>query len=135
MTRKNQISKHLALAVMASLIAACSTGANGVRFTNDSDKPEPAPIRSLTATEIQAAISGKTFQYTRADGNGFVTYSADGTFSFQDDAKGPGTGTWTASDGQFCETFGKDAATDCGEFKSTGDAYFAAKSRLVEMKV
>ena len=29
---------------------------------------------------------------------------------------------------------GAKAITVCGEFKRTGDAYFAAKSRLVEMK-
>ena len=84
--------------------------------------------------EMHQAISGKTFQYTRPDGNGFITYNSDGTFSYQDDAKGGGTGTWSATGTQFCESFGK-APADCGEFKNTGDAYFAAKSRLVEMKV
>ncbi len=97
-------------------------------------KPQPQAIRALTAGEIQAAISGKTFQYTRDDGNGFITYNADGTFSYEDDTKGGGTGTWSASDGQFCEKFGQ-APQVCGEFKTTGDAFFAAKSRLVEMKV
>ena len=79
------------------------------------------------------SISGKTFQYTRPDGNGFVTYNADGTFSFQDDAKGGGMGKWSANGTQFCETWGKNPP-ECGVFKNTGDAYFAAKSRLVEMK-
>ena len=128
------------LSAVAGLLAACAQGPSGVRFTNDaagssSGKPAPQQIRNLTAAEITAAISGKTFQYTRPDGNGFVTYNANGTFSFQDDAKGAGTGKWAASDGKFCEVFGAGAAQDCGEFKSTGDAYFAAKSRLVEMKV
>lgn len=125
------------LALCCALLAACGGGgANGVRFVSgSSSKAAPEPIRQLTAAEIQTAIVGKTFQYTREDGNGFVTYNGDGTFSFQDDVKGEGTGTWSASDGQFCETFGAAAARDCGEFKTTGDAYFAAKSRLVEMKV
>ncbi len=123
----------------AALIAACSNGPSGVRITNNgtsatTDK-EVEPIRNFSAAEIQAAITGKTFQYTRADGNGFVTYNADGTFSYQDDAKGGGTGTWSATGSQFCEAFGAGAPTDCGDFKTTGDAYFAAKSRLVEMKV
>jgi predicted small secreted protein len=132
--------KPAAALLAAALLAACSNSVNGVRFTKDGDTggsgtSKPQPIRNLTAAEISAAIVGKTFQYTRADGNGFVTYNADGTFNFQDDAKGSGTGTWTAGDGQFCEVFGAGAPQDCGEFKSTGDAYFAAKSRLVEMKV
>ena len=120
-------------------LAACSTGPSGVRITNGgtsatTDKPVE-PIHNLSADEIRTAISGKTFQYTRSDGNGFITYNADGTFSYQDDAKGGGTGTWSANGSQFCESFGKGAAQDCGDFKNTGDAYFAAKSRLVEMKV
>ncbi len=126
----------LSLLLAALTLAACNTGgAKGVRFVDGkSTQPQAEPIHNLTAAEIQTAITGKTFQYTRPDGNGFVTYKADGTFSFQDDAKGAGTGTWSVSNNQFCEAFGAGAPTDCGEFKTTGDAYFAAKSRLVEMK-
>lgn len=121
------------------LLAACSTGPKGVRISRDgtsatTDKT-PEKIRTFSASEIRAAIVGKTFQYTRDDGNGFVTYNGDGSFNFQDDVKGGGTGKWSASGNQFCETFGAGASTDCGDFKTTGDAYFAAKSRLVEMKI
>jgi hypothetical protein len=131
--------RTLSIAAAAMLAAACSTGPEGVRITNNgssatTDKT-PEAIRNFTADEIRAAITGKTFQYTRADGNGFVTYNGDGTFSFQDDAKGGGTGTWSVNGSQFCESFGAGAPTECGDFKTTGDAYFAAKSRLVEMKV
>ena len=69
------------------------------------------------------------------DDNVLYHNNADGTFSYQDDVKGGGTGKWSTKDSQFCETFGAGAPTDCGDFKTTGDAYFAAKSRLVEMKV
>ncbi|HUR42469.1 MAG TPA: hypothetical protein VMZ01_00055 [Aestuariivirga sp.] len=123
------------LFAVAALLAACNSGPQGVRFLNGSDsaKPVAQPIRSLTADEIRNAISGKTFQYTRADGNGFITYGTDGSFDFQDDVKGKGKGTWSAGNGEFCESYA-GAPTACGEFKATGDAYFAAKSRLVEMK-
>lgn len=123
------------------LLAACTNTPQGIRVTNegavlDSDSgKKPQSIRNFSGNEIYAAIAGKSFQYTRPDGNGFVTYQSNGTFEFQDDTKGPGTGRWTVNGSKFCETFGAGAATDCGEFKSTGDAYFAAKSRLVEMKV
>jgi hypothetical protein len=130
------IHRNLAALLCAVFLAACGDNVSGVRFTKDggnNGKPEPEAIRALPAGEIQAAISGKTFQYTRDDGNGFITYNTDGTFSYQDDTKGGGAGTWSAADGQFCEKFG-EAPQDCGEFKTTGDAYFAAKSRLVEMK-
>ena len=132
---------RLATAVMLTvLLAACSSGPSGVRVVNgggssSSSKPAPEAIRNYSAGEIQAAIVGKTFQYTRADGNGFLTYNANGTFDYQDDVKGAGQGKWLINGSQFCEAFGPGAPTECGDFKTTGDAYFAAKSRLVEMKV
>ncbi|MFN0190761.1 MAG: hypothetical protein ACKVP5_02115 [Aestuariivirga sp.] len=126
-----------ALLAAAFLLAACNNDAKGVRFVNGVDRgsPDAQPVRALSDAEIRTAIAGKTFQYTRSDGsNGFVTYNGDGTFTFEDDTKGAGTGQWSASSGQFCEVFGAGAPRDCGEFKNTGDAFFAAKSRLVEMK-
>ena len=130
--------RTLSITALALALAACAQGPSGVRITNNgtsatTDKT-PVPITDFTAEQIRAAISGKTFQYTRADGNGFITYNADGTFSYQDDAKGGGVGKWTANGTEYCETFGK-SPPECGVFKNTGDAYFAAKSRLVEMKV
>ncbi len=135
---KTAIIRTLIVLVAAAGLAACSSGPKGVRISSDgtsatTDK-EPVPISNFDAGQIREAISGKTFQYTRNDGNGFITYNSDGTFSYQDDAKGGGTGTWTASGSQFCEKFGS-GPQECGEFKNTGDAYWAAKSRLVEMKV
>jgi len=126
------------VSVVALALAGCVTGPKGIRFIDGAggagSKAVAQPIRQFTAAEIPAAIVGKTFQYTRSDGNGFVTYNADGTFSFQDDTKGEGSGKWETSNNLFCEIFGTKAIQECGEFRSTGDAYFAAKSRLVEMK-
>ena len=120
-------------------LAACNTGPKGVRITKDgtsaTSAKEGQAIRDLSAGEISQRIVGKTFQYTRKDGNGFVTYNADGTFDYQDDVKGAGQGRWSASGTQFCETFGAGAAQECGTFRTTGDAYFAASSRLVEMQI
>ncbi len=119
--------------------AACTNSPSGIRVVNGGtsalNAQEGQPIRNFQAGEISAAIVGKTFQYTRSDSNGFVTYNADGSFTFQDDAKGAGTGRWTAQGEQYCETFGVGKQPECGVFKSTGDAFFAANSRLVEMKV
>lgn len=135
------ILKFCALLVLAGIaLAGCNRSPQGIRFTNDgsgtsSTNRAAEPIRQLSAGEVRAAIAGKTFQYTRSDGNGFVTYNADGSFSFQDDVKGEGFGRWSFENGQYCETFGASAVQECGEFKTTGDAYFAAKSRLVEMKI
>ncbi len=130
--------RTLSVAAVCLLIAACSTGPSGVRITNGgtsaTTSKTPEKIRNFSDSEIRSAIVGKTFQYTRDDGNGFITYNSDGSFSYQDDTKGGGTGKWSANGGQFCETYGSGPTT-CGDFKTTGDAYFAAKSRLVEMKV
>jgi hypothetical protein len=119
-------------------LGACASGPKGVRVTNGgtsafSDKPGEK-IRNLSASEINTRIIGKTFQYTRKDGNGFVTYNADGSFDYQDDTKGEGKGRWNASGEQYCEAYGS-GPQECGAFKTTGDAFFAANSRLVEMQI
>lgn len=129
--------RTLTVVTLALGLAACNTTPKGIRVTNGgtsatTDKT-PVPITNFTAEQIRAAISGKTFQYTRSDGNGFITYNPDGSFSFQDDAKGGGVGKWTANGTEFCESWAK-TPPQCGVFKNTGDAYFAANSRLVEMK-
>lgn len=120
-------------------LSACNTGPKGVRITNGgtsaSSAKEGETIRSLNSAEIGQRIIGKTFQYTRSDGNGFVTYNADGSMDIQDDQRGESKGRWQASGEQYCETFGTTVQQECGIFKTTGDAYFAANSRLVEMKI
>ncbi len=125
--------------VVACLLAGCARGPQGVRVVNGGTSAIPSQegqaVRNLAAGEISTAIAGKTFQYTRTDGNGFVTYNSDGTLSYQDDVKGDGVGRWNAKGEQYCETFGVGKSPECGVFRSTGDAYFAANSRLVEMKI
>lgn len=109
-----------------------------MRIVNDGTSAIPAQqgakIRDFGPAEVAKAISGKTFQYTRKGGNGFVTYNGDGTFNYQDDAAGEGVGKWRADGAKYCELWGKNPV-ECGVFKNTGDAYFAGNSRLVEMKI
>jgi hypothetical protein len=129
----------LAALTAALALSGCSKGPKGVRITNGGTSAysakEGEKIRNLTAADINSRIVGKTFQYTRKDGNGFVTYNADGSFDYQDDTRGEGRGQWSASGEQYCEVFGPGAPQECGIFKTTGDAYFAANSRLVEMQI
>jgi hypothetical protein len=120
-------------------VAACSNAPKGVRIENGgtsafSDKPG-APIRNLTSAEIGTAVVGKSFQFTRKTSTGFVVYNADGTLTITDDQKGDMSGRWGATGDQYCEIYGPNAAKECGVFKSTGDAFFAANSPLVEMKI
>jgi hypothetical protein len=124
--------KCAATGALALILAACGSGSNSnVNVVSSSSKPQPQPIRMLSAEEIRSTLIGRSFQYTGTDGNGFVTYNNDGSLSYQDDAKGKGSGTWSAVQGELCQSIaGKP--TECGEFKSTGDAYYAGKMRLVQ---
>ena len=129
----------LTLAAAMLALAAC-TGPNTkdvsiVSGQGGNTRAQPQPIRVLSKPEIEQVLTGHTFQYTLPTGDGIVSYAASGKFSFQDDSKGEGTGTWRADEGQICQKFGS-GAEDCAEFKSTGDAYQIGKSgRLIEMKV
>jgi hypothetical protein len=127
----------LGLPVILSL-SACSSGPSGVRVVNGGTSAIPekagAQIRNLSAAEIGSTVIGKSFQFTRKDATGFVVYNADGSLDITDDQKGAIKGSWRASGEQYCEAYGPNAQ-ECGVFKYTGDAYFAANSRLVEMKI
>jgi hypothetical protein len=132
------MNRTVLLIVSVIALTACASGPKGVRIVNGGTSAVPAQegeqIRNLGASDVQSALSGKTFQYTRSDGNGFVTYNADGSLSYQDDQRGEGAGRWRVNGDQYCETFGS-APEECGPFKTTGDAYFAANSRLVEINI
>ena len=132
------ILKSIAVMTCIALLGACSSSPNGVRVTNGgtsaTSSKQGAAIRDFTSAEIGPAVIGKTFQYTRKDGTGFVVYNADGSLTITDDQKGPSKGSWKADATQYCESYGT-GAQECGVFKYTGDAYFAANSRLVEMKI
>ena len=135
-----RLTGPLALAALLLAVAACS-GPNTKDVSivsgqgGSSTRPQPQPIRTLSKPEIEQALTGHTFQYTLPTGDGIISYAAGGKFSFQDDAKGEGTGTWRSDNGQICQKFGS-GGEECAEFKSTGDAYQIGKSgRLIEMKV
>lgn len=120
-----------------ALLAACASKDNSaVHILDGKDAASQVqPIRVLKAEEIKSTLGGRTWQYTRGDGTGLITFNSDGTSAYQDDTKGTGTGAWSVRDGELCESFDRAPALQCGEFKSTGDAYFSGKSRFVEMKL
>ena len=131
----NDISRWALIAGVALVLAGCGgSDKSGIKFLSggqtSSSNAAPQPIRMLSAEEIRTTLIGKSWQYTRSDSSGFVTYNADGSLTFQDDVKGEGRGTWSAVEGQLCQSLGGQP-TECGDFKSTGDAYHAGKMRLV----
>lgn len=131
----NDISRWALIVGVALLLAGCGgSDKSGIKFLSggqtSSSNAAPQPIRMLSAEEIRTTLIGKSWQYTRSDSSGFVTYNGDGSLTFQDDVKGEGRGTWSAVEGQLCQSLGGQP-TECGDFKSTGDAYHAGKMRLV----
>lgn len=128
----------IALIALAAVLSACSGSSgdkSGIQILGSGDSSggtKPQPIRTLGAEEIRTALIGKTFQYTRKESSGFVTYNQDGSLTYQDDTKGEGQGTWSAVEGQICQSLGGEK-TECGEFKSTGDAYQAGAVRLASV--
>lgn len=137
--RVSTLTKFWSVSALALTLAACTQSANGVRIVNGGTSAVPAkqaaPIRSLTGPEIGQMVVGKTFQFTRTGASGFVVYNADGSLDIQDDKAGAFKGTWKVDGDKYCETYGPKAPLECGDFKNTGDALFAANSRLVEMKI
>jgi len=127
------------LALLSLALAGCSSDPKGVRIINDGTSAIPSkqvePIRELVGPEISKIVVGKTFQYTRKGASGFVVYNADGTLTAQDDQKGGSTGKWTVNGNQYCENYSAAQPLECGTFRSTGDAYFAANSRLVDLRI
>ena len=132
------ILKLTAAVACLALLSACASSPNGVRITKNgtsaTSSKEGAAIRNLSTAEISQAVVGKSFQFTRSNSTGFVVYNADGSLDITDDQKGAFKGKWSTTGNQYCESYGA-APQECGVFKYTGDAYFAANSRLVEMKV
>ncbi len=132
------ILKSAILMASLAMLVACASAPNGVRVTNGGTSATSAKqgvaIRNLSGPEIGQAVIGKSFQYTRSNSTGFVVYNADGSLTITDDQKGASKGSWKASGEQYCESYGS-GPQECGVFKYTGDAYFAANSRLVEMKI
>jgi hypothetical protein len=131
----NDVSRWTLIVGVALLLAGCGgSDKSGIKFLSggqtSSSNAAPQPIRMLSAEEIRTTLIGKSWQYTRSDSSGFVTYNGDGSLTFQDDVKGEGRGTWSAVEGQLCQSLGGQP-TECGDFKSTGDAYHAGKMRLV----
>lgn len=120
-------------------LAACATEPQGVRIINGGTSAVPSrvaePIRDLVGPEINKAVVGKTFQFTRKGASGFVTYNADGTLSVQEDQKGKSIGKWTVNANQYCETYSVAQPMECGVFKSTGNAYFAANTRIEDLRI
>lgn len=84
-------------------------------------------------------LSGNSFRYTRSGNRtGSTTFNSDGTFSYQENGKGEGTGIWQASDGSLCEAFNptsflpRGTRTECTPFQQTAQGSYTAGSTTFE---
>ena len=126
------------IAAACAVLAACATGSR----TDLASEPivqedlQPLPTGPMTAGQIKTALSEKTFRYSSADRKGTVTYYGDGTFSYEEDGKGPGTGVWQPSDGKLCEArdptsfLPKGTSSTCSPIASDGSVFIAGKLQL-----
>ena len=139
----------LALAALALAACASSTPQPGNYAPEAVAEPPPAiesqPLPKETiadssgpmnAKAIMSALSGRSFAYTRGKRSGTIEYLSDGTFSYEENGKGQGTGVWQASEGKLCEAFDpssflpKGSKSECNPFSAKDGAYVAGKSRL-----
>ena len=68
-------------------------------------QPMPAPGGKLTAAQIKAALSGKSWKWNGPNNSGVTLYANDGSSLVEVTGKGTTTGKWVAKDGQLCESF------------------------------
>jgi hypothetical protein len=126
----------------AGLLAACSSSDKSIDTTTGPTATEPPPAVStapLKAGEIMRILSGNSFRYTRpVNRTGTTTFNSDGTFSYQENGKGEGSGIWQASDGSLCEAFNptsflpRGTRTECHPFKQTAGGAYSAGSATFE---
>ncbi len=129
-----------AVILVAVLLAACSSSNKSL---DDVTTPGPAiaqpspavPAGPMKAGDIMRILSGKTFRYSRPiNRTGTTTFNSDGTFSYNEDGKGEGSGIWQASDGSLCEAFNpttflpRGTRTECQPFAQTAEGAYSAGS-------
>jgi len=124
--------------IAASVLAACSSSDQKLDDVTTPgpaiEQPPPAvPAGPMKAGDIMRILSGKSFRYSRPiNRTGTTTFNSDGTFSYQEDGKGEGSGIWQASDGSLCEAFNptsflpRGTRTECQPFAQTSASSYTA---------
>lgn len=81
------------------------------------------------------ALAGKSFRYSRGASSGTIAFASDGTFTYEENGKGNGTGLWQASKGQLCQAFNptsflpKGTRSECRPFRRSGAGYSAGSAQ------
>lgn len=100
------------LLAAATGLGACS---NMSLFKDSGSAPPPNAVgtglatplapTSLTAVQIKALLTGKSWSWAGPKNSGVTLYASDGTSLVQVTGKGTTGGKWEAKDGQLCESF------------------------------
>lgn len=120
------------------LLAGCSSSEPELEptLTTSQPAPESLPTGPLTAGQIAKALSERTFAFSAPGRSGTITYYSDGTFSYEEANKGPGTGIWQASDGRLCEAYNptsflpRGTPSTCQPLASDGVTFTAGNMQL-----
>jgi hypothetical protein len=133
--------RWLAIACAALMLASCSSAPKPDLAPSEPVVQQPTlaplPTGPLTAPQIMGALKERTFRYSGAGRNGTVTYYGDGTFSYEEAGKGPGTGIWQASNGKLCEArnptsfLPKGTPSTCQPISSTGGSFIVGQMQLL----
>jgi hypothetical protein len=116
----NRILPRVGVVVLTFGLAGCA-------FQRD-QSIEALPT-GLSAADIRDALSGKSWRWTGPNNSGVTLYASDGTSLVEVTGKGTTTGTWSAKDGQLCESFApapflpKGIAMNCQPIKGSGNVY------------
>jgi hypothetical protein len=130
------------LALTLLFLAACSSSSERLGDPASPGMVEPTPaapsLTTMRAGDIMRILSGNSFRFTRGSRTGTTTFNADGTFSYQENGKGEGTGIWQASDGSLCEAFNptsflpRGTRTECHPFTQTAEGSYSSGDALYE---
>jgi hypothetical protein len=131
-----RVPLYAGLILALSLLTACGSSDKSLDNVTGPAVGEPqqaVPSGPIKAGDIMRILSGNTFHYTRPiNRTGTTTFNSDGTFSYQEDGKGEGSGIWQASDGSLCEAFNpttflpRGTRTECHPFTQTAEGAYTA---------
>ena len=121
-----RMGQFVALAFAAAALSACA-------LSGDST-PDTMTPQLLTADEIHAILSGRSWHFQGPNNSGTTLYAADGTSLVEVNGKGTTKGTWTTKDGELCESFlpapflPQGVPLTCYPFSGSGSVYQAGKA-------
>mgnify|MGYP001793391088 CR=1 FL=1 len=118
--------RHRAAIIAAALgLSACAMQSSPPQPTTNY-VPEPT---TLSQDQIRNAMAGKSWSWASPKNKGVTIYAADGTSLVEVTGKGTTTGSWSAKDGQLCESFApapflpKGAPMTCQPISGGGSSY------------